>query len=212
MPTVRVGLTSRGEPMMLSHLTLALVSCALSSFLFGCLSQKSVTQPVAVLTEEQMAVYRGFLEALSATGFKNLSTSTIALEPSDLKPSSPCLQGLKLENPSGTGTSSHQLGPEIVRGLKLELVDSRQQAALIESADNAARQPAGESRERTPSAALEHGFLVLSEIGFDKAHQFAVLKYNFVCGTHCLTSQTYVLAKTDDGWKLKGRPCAMAAY
>jgi hypothetical protein len=184
----------------------------LPSFLCGCLAQKNAPQTVAsALTGEQLAVYRGFLDALSSTGFKNLATTTAAFDPSEIKPSSPCLKGLQFENSSGSGRSIHLLGPEIVEGRKLELVDAGQQASLIESADKSAVQRAGEPKEQAPTAALEHGFLVLFEIAFDKTHQFAVLKYNFVCGAHCLTSQTYVLARVGEEWKVKGRPCTMVA-
>ncbi len=189
-----------------------LLVCALPCFLCGCPAQKNATQTVvSALTGEQLAVYKGFLDALSSAGFKNLATTTVAFDLSEIKPSSPCLKGLQFESSSDSGRSVHSLGPEIVAGRKLELADAHQQTALIASAGKTAVQQAGESKEQATTAALEHGFLVLSEIAFDKTHQFAVLKYNFVCGAHCLTSQTYVLARVGAEWKVKGRPCTMLA-
>ena len=52
-------------------------------------------------------------------------------------------------------------------------------------------------------------FLVLSEVAFDKTHQYAVLNYVFVCGTQCKTSQTFVMERVGAQWKVKGRPCTM---
>jgi len=197
---------SKWELKMRGCLGVALLFCALPNFLCGCFAQKNATQSVAsasTLTGEQLAVYRGFLDALSSVGFKNLATTTIAFGPSEINPTSPCVKGLQFENSNDSGRSVHLLGPEIVEGRKLELVDSVQQSKLIERADN--------TKEPAPAASSERGFLVLSEIAFDKTHQFAMLKYNFICGAHCLTSQTYVMTKVGEQWKVNGRPCTMVA-
>jgi hypothetical protein len=56
----------------------------------------------------------------------------------------------------------------------------------------------------------ELNFLVLSEIAFDKKHQFAVVKYLLMCGEHCASGVTLVMEKVDGKWtESSRRPCAL---
>jgi hypothetical protein len=192
----------------LGFLKLGVPLVVLTCSIFGCSLNKRVSLSDASLSDERLAVYGALLDALSSAGFKHLADRTIVFDPAEISASSPCLQGLQLENLVNSGRSIHLLNPEIVKGRKLELVNSRLQAALTEEADKATIQ-AGNLKERAQTRSLEYGFLVLSEVAFDKAHELALIKYNFVCGAHCLTSQTYLMAKVGGQWKLKGRPCTM---
>lgn len=55
-------------------------------------------------------------------------------------------------------------------------------------------------------------YVALSEIAFDTKHQFAVLKYLFVCGQRCVSGATLVMEKMDGKWAVNSRrPCAMFA-
>jgi hypothetical protein len=153
----------------------------------------------------KLAVYAGFLDALSQAGFKNLAATTITFDPSELKPSNPCLQGLVLETSNDSLQSVHTLNAELAKNRHLAIADSQQQATLVESADRAKAQ-LEKSNDPTP---MEHGFLALSDIAFDKTHQFALLKYKFTCGAHCSTSQTFLMEKADKVWRVRGRPCTM---
>lgn len=202
------ALNSKRAPLRRRYFTLAILSFVLPGFLCGCLSKENASQATSDLTQEELLVYSGLLDALSTVKFKYLANTTTVFDPSELEPGSICLQGLHLEKPNEPRRSVHLLSPEILKGRNLELVDSRRQASLVEAADSAARQ-GGDSKEQPQAALSEHGFLVLSEIAFDKTHRFAVLKYDFVCGAHCSTSQTYVMEKVGDRWEVKGRPCTM---
>ena len=65
--------------------------------------------------------------------------------------------------------------------------------------------------ENPPSEASgkNRNILVLSEIVFDTKHQFAVLKYELVCGHYCGSGARLVMEKVNGQWTTSARrPCA----
>ena len=44
------------------------------------------------------------------------------------------------------------------------------------------------------------GVLALSEIAFDETHHFAVMRYAFICGSHCNSGAILVLEKVGSRW------------
>jgi hypothetical protein len=180
-----------------------LLACTSTFPLAGCGSEKVKASDNSELNNEQRAVYVAFLDAIASVGFKNLASTTTAFDPSDLPRTNPCLKRTPEASFSGASSGGvYIIDASLVVGRNIAIVDPQQQVALKESADR--------SKTQAPdSKASLDGFLVLSEIAFDKAHRFALLKYNFICGTHCSTSQTYLMAKTDNQWHVSGRPCTM---
>jgi hypothetical protein len=122
----------------------------------------------------------------------------------------PCLNGIELENVSEAQRIIHTFGPEITKGRDLKLVDRHEQIKLLKQRDtspNVSKEKVTADSKQTGS---ELNFLVLSEIAFDKKHQFAVVKNLLRCGEHCGGGATYVMEKVDGKWIASSRPaCAL---
>lgn len=190
----------------LKFLGAALLVCA-SVFLLGGCGKRSLAasnEAHAELTEEQRAVYGAFLDAISSAGFRNLTSTTILFDSSELGAENPCLRRIPDANFS-SASSVHVVDSGLVKGRNMRIVLPQQQYALKESGDRVRAQTTD------PQTLTANGFLQLSEVSFDKTHRFALVKYNFVCGVHCLTSQVYLMEKTDNQWRINGRPCTMVA-
>jgi hypothetical protein len=164
-----------------------------------CGAQTTPRPSGAPLTDEQLSVYGGLLDKLSALHIKNLSNSTSPFDFDGFPDGRPCLSGIELEDPSDATKTTHGFGPKITKGRNLNLVDADQQTKLIKQRD--AAQNGSDLR-----------FLVLSETVFDTKHQFAVVKYRHVCGERCVVGATLVMEKIDGRWTASARrPCAMFA-
>ena len=156
-------------------------------------------------SEEQLRVYRGFLEKFGALHFKNLSKSTLPLNFDGFPEGRPCLTGIELENPSAALKPVHIFRPEIMKGTDLTLVDPLEQTRLLDERAKSSNQPKQAAQDEN-----DLNFLFFSEIAFDTKHQFAVLKYLLVCGKHCDSGATLVMKKIGDHWTTSSRrPCAM---
>jgi hypothetical protein len=150
----------------------------------------------SALTEEQVSVYRGFLDKLGPPlHIKNLASVTVPFDFKGFPEGRPCLKGIKLESPLEALAATHAFGPEIGRGRELRLVDSHEQMNLF--------------RKRDAGGKNDLDFVIFSEIAFDTKHQFAVLKYILVSGEHSDSGATLVLEKVDGQWTpRRGLACA----
>jgi len=175
---------------------------ALIIFAAGCRAQtKSVLSP-SPLTEEQLDVYRGFLDKLGpALHIRNLANATIPFDFKGFPEGRPCLNGIELENLSEPLEAIHGFGPEIAKGRELDLVERHEQLKLFRKRDGASENLPGQA---TPDKNALN-FVIFSEIAFDTKHQFAVLKYILVCGEHCDSGGTLVMEKVDGRWTLRPR-------
>lgn len=166
-------------------------------------------QGSASLTEEEIDVYRGFLDTLGPTlHIKNLANSTIPLDFRGFPEGRPCLKGIELEDTSEPLRVVHAFGPEMVQGRDLYLKDRHKQLDALKALE-AGNQTRPQAHKPT-NAKGELNFLIFSEIAFDTKHQFAVLKYILVCGSHCDSGGTLVMGKVDGRWApRRGLACAM---
>jgi hypothetical protein len=157
------------------------------------------------LTEEQLSVYRGFLDKFGSLHIKNLSQVTLPLDFNGFPQGRPCLTGIELENSSDALKTAHVFGPEITKGREIKLVDPLEQTKLLKQRDTAsANQP-----KQVAQTGDDLNFLIFSEIAFDMKHRFAVVKYLLVCGEHCDSGATLVMEKVDGRWTTSSRrPCA----
>jgi hypothetical protein len=159
----------------------------------------------ASFTEEQLGVYRGFLEKFGTwLHIRNLSKTTLPLSFDGFPPGHPCLAGIDLENPEAL-KPIHVFGPEISKGRQSELVDPLEQTRLLDdraaSSNESAEQVHGEN---------DLNFLMFSEIAFDRTRKFAVVKYLLVSGKHRDSGATLVMEKIDGKWTASSRrPCAL---
>jgi hypothetical protein len=184
-------------------LTVVLVLLVLAS-VCGAQSRAVYTSPP--LTEEQLSVYRGFLDKFDALHIKNLSKITVPLDFKGFPDGHPCLTGIELENLSEALKTVHVFGPEITKGRDLSLVDPLEQTKVLKQHNTASgNQPAQAARSGN-----DLNFLIFSEIAFDTKREFAVVKYLLVCGEHCDSGATLVMEKVEGRWTTSSRrPCAM---
>lgn len=181
--------------------------------LISATAYAALTQQVrgtAALTEEQLSVYRGFLERLGPTlRIKNLANGTIPFDFNGFPKGRPCLKGIELEDSSEPLRSVHAFGPEIAQGGALRLVDTHKQLDLFRKQEERETTPKQKDQD-TANANDPLKFVIFSEIAFDTAHQFAVLKYILVCGSHCDSGGTLVMEKAQGRWvPRRGLACAM---
>jgi hypothetical protein len=172
----------------------------------ACGAQSKPVYSGPPLTEEQLSVYRGFLDKFSVLHIKNLSKITLPLDFKGFPEGRPCLTGIELEDPSNAQKTAHIFGSEITSGRELSLVDPVEQTNLLKQRDTASA--------NQPKQAAQNGndlnFLVFSEVAFDTKHKFAVVKYLLVCGEHCDSGATLMMEKIDGRWTTSSRrPCAM---
>lgn len=177
----------------------------------GCRAQNKPVLSREPFSEGQLSVYRGLLDMLSAFHYKNLSTVSVPFDFTGFPETRPCLIGIELENISEAMRTIHTFGPEITKGRDLRLVDRHEQIKLLEQRDVSPTVPKEKLTAGSQQTSSDLNFLVLSEIVFDKRHQFAVVKYLFRCGEHCGGGATRVMEKVDGKWVASsGRPaCAL---
>jgi hypothetical protein len=184
-------------------LTLVLV---LFAHTLACGAQSKPAYSGPPLTEEQLSVYRGFLDTFSALHIKKLSNTILPLDFNGFPDGHPCLSGIELETPPDAPKTAHGFGPEITKGRELILVDPVEQTKLLKQRDTASPNQSNQAAQ----SGNDLNFLVFSEIAFDTKHKFAVVKYLRVCGEHCDSGATLVMEKIDGRWTTSSRrPCAM---
>ena len=187
---------------------------ALHAFLLTILASGCKHKPVlsrAPFSDEQLNVYRGLLDMLSVLHSKNLSTVSEPFDFTGFPETRPCLNGIELEHVSEAQRIIHTFGPEITQGRDLKLVDRHEQTKLLKQRDASPIVPNEKLTEESQQNGSELNFLALSEIAFDKKHQFAVVKYVLRCGEHCGSGATLVMERVDARWiASSGRPaCAL---
>jgi hypothetical protein len=159
----------------------------------------------APLTPNQLQVYGDLIDSFSKTDFKSLSDRTFPLDLSALGKDAPCLQGIELEETKESSNAVHQLGPELLRGYSIHLVDPEQELAILKNRDVDAAKRGSDPTEETSEMIKDPGVLALSEIAFDKSGNFAVLKYVFLCGLRCNSGAILALEKVGSQWSGKTR-------
>jgi hypothetical protein len=177
---------------------------------WGGWSQDKPVLSRSPLSEEQLSVYSGFLDKFSLLHFRNLASVTVPFDFKGFPEGRPCLRGIELENLSEALRTAHTFGSEITKGRDLRLVDPLEQGKLLQQRDASSSNQKEKLTGEDQKTGFELNFLVLSEIAFDTKHQFAVLKYLFVCGQRCVSGTTLVMEKVDGKWTASSRrPCAM---
>jgi hypothetical protein len=184
----------------------------LGLFLLAILISGCKHKPVlsrSPFSDEQLSVYRALLDMLSVLP-KNLSTVSVPFDFTGFPETRPCLNGIELENVSEAQRMIHTFGPEITNGRDLKLVDRHQQIMLLKQRDASPTIPKEQLNSESQQNGSELNFVALSEIAFDKNHQFAVVKYLLRCGEHCGSGATLVMEKVAGKWiASSGRPaCA----
>jgi hypothetical protein len=166
----------------------------------------------APLTQEQLQVYGDFISPFASKAkLKFLSNKTFPLDLSSLGKDAPCLRNLDLESGEESGKTFHLLGPDVIRGYSIQLVDSQEESAILKQRDEYVAAHGTDSMMDASGMQKDLGVLVLSEIAFDKNHHFAVLRYVFLSGSRTNSGATLVLEKAGARWtETTRRPCSFS--
>jgi hypothetical protein len=176
--------------------------------LFGLITCPSWAAPQGLgntsPTAEELQVYGDFVELMSKAHFSFLSDRTFPLDLSNLPKDSPCLRGIRLEGAEAAAKESHVLGQQVLRGTTIRLTNAEQESAILRQRD-----ADGVNLRRDASGMMaDLGVLTLSEIVFDETHHFAIMRYVFICGSHCNSGAILVLEKVGSRWTATTRrPC-----
>ena len=163
------------------------------------------------LNSEQLHVYADFIQSFSKTNFKFLSNETFPLDLSSLAKDAACLRGFQLDETKELSKRGHSLGPDVLRGASIHLIGQREELAILKQRDAEVVAHGVNSMMNASGMIKDPGVLALSEIAFDKSHHLAVLKYVFLCGSHCNSGVVLVLEEVGSRWTAATRrPCSVA--
>ena len=108
----------------------------------------------------------------------------------------------------------HRIGPSLISGTGIVLVDPDQQTATVANNDpqqlvkkviDDHEQVSDKQLEQSVKRAFETALFTLSEIAFDNDHSYAIVAYSFNCGMLCGNGNTLVLKKINAKWKIAKR-------
>jgi hypothetical protein len=159
------------------------------------------------LTPEQVQVYADFIDSFTQTGFRVLLNRTFPLSLTVVAKDAECLQGIHLETVGKSGEGGHLLGPEVLRNHSIRIIGEQDESPVLKRQEKGAATVSTNSGGNGSGTLTDPGILALSGILFDTSHHFAVIKYVFLCGTHCNSGGILVLEKFENRWSVKGRPC-----
>lgn len=175
-----------------------------TSFLLWSAPAQQITSS---LSSEQVQVYADFIDSFSKTGFKLLSNKTFPLNLTVVAKDAVCLQGVHLEAAGKSGKAVHLLGPQVLRNHSVRIVGDQEESQVLKQRDASEAISRKDSGADGSASRRDPGILALSEIIFDTTRRFAVIKYVFLCGSHCNSGAILVLEKVGDRWSVRRRPC-----
>ena len=159
------------------------------------------------LSAEQNEVYKAFLSSYtngSKSNHLNLGNRTILLDLSEI---GNCLKGIEFESAETVSSTVHEFDSQSALPADVTLVDPKKQNSEVKENDPDRTMRQGKSVDQAVESAFASGLLSLSEIAFDKTHQYAVMSYSFVCGGLCGHGGTVIFQKVGGKWKPTYPPC-----
>jgi len=167
----------------------------------------SIDQPsYAPPTSEQAQVYGDFLEQFSKVRFGFLADRTFYFERARIKKNAPCLKGLRFSLEDPPAPTLHSLDSSVLRGRSIPVVNEQEELAILSKRD-ANRTSDDGGLTGNSGTANDLGIMALSEITFDKSHNYALLRYVILCGSHCNSGSTLVLERVDSKWRVVRPAC-----
>jgi len=161
------------------------------------------------ITSEQIVVYRAFLTSYTSGGKSlhfNLAKHTYPLDLSNEKRNDECLKGIDLDA-APPESVIHEFDPKTPLRENITLVDPEEQERSVKENDPSRTIRQGQPVRQAVDRAFAAGLLTLSEVAFDKTHQYAVMSFRFVCGRKCGHGATLVFQKQHGQWKELKRDC-----
>ena len=189
-------------------LAITMLATALGSF-----AQDEERKPIVSkdpLTAEQIAVYQAFLKGYDngSGSALNLANVTYPLGDglSEVKEGDGCLKGIQLENMKLARTTVHRT--DALAAANLIIVDPDKQSEQVRRNDPGTALREGKKNvDDAVKDAFRSGLLTLSEIGFTKDHEWAVMSFSFYCGGLCGHGSVIVLHKNKGVWEVTKREC-----
>jgi hypothetical protein len=163
------------------------VMVALAAVTAVCLAQAPAPNPR--LSDDEVAIYRAYLETVAKKTKIHLGNRTVAIAP--LR-NQPCLTSVGITIPESVGSGGFDAA--VLNDLKIELVDADAQREKVRSA-------------KDQKAASEAALYTLSSIAFDKDRRHAAMQYSIACGGSCSNSAILIFEKVKDKWRWTGRFC-----
>lgn len=173
--------------------------------------------PKAVLSEsplsaDEVAIFRAVLKNYlkDSPGVVLLADKTVPIEQSPTSVRT-CADQISAPLDPDARATIHHIGPLVIIGLKVRLVDPDAQdkevqrndpQRLIHEAIDEGAQVTNKQLDDSLTKAFDSGLLMLSEIVFDSRHLRAVVTYSFYCGSLCGNGNTLALRKVGKMWKV----------
>jgi len=152
-----------------------------------------------------MAVYRAFLGSYSkGVEHLKLARRTVPFELSSER-GAECLRGLRFGKPDSPA-AVHEFDARALPS-SVTLLDSEEQERIIGNVGSKQTWRDGKLVNDPLEKAQGAGFLILSEVAFDRKHEYAVLTFRFECWGLCGNGGTVVFQKHDGKWMPSSRSC-----
>ena len=183
---------------------------AIGVLLGGMFATASDTKPKlskSPMGPDQIAVYQSFLASYangSRSDHLNLAMRTSPLELSEA--ANACLNGIRIEV-AEEGSVIHEFDPQVSLPTKITLVDPAKQGKKVRENDPGNTMRQSKSVDEAVETAFASGLLTLSEVAFDKTHQYAVMRFSFWCGGLCGHGETIVYQRKNGKWERTNRHC-----
>jgi hypothetical protein len=157
------------------------------------------------LPKEALEIYGDFLDGyIGKTQSKvNLVETTSVFHVSASERDAPCLNHFSPGVLDEKSQITHALDASLVNGRSVVLIDP----ANTKIADPEDAIHRGVSVDDAVKAGFAAGQLRLSEVIFDKDHNFAIFSYSFHCGRLCGSGGTVLLEKKDHKWVRSEEGC-----
>jgi hypothetical protein len=161
----------------------------------------------SAMDPDQVAIYQSFLASYtngSKSDHFNLAVRTSPLELSEAANS--CLSGIRIEL-AQDGSVIHEFNSQVALPPNITLVDPVKQGKKMRENDPSNTMRQGRSVDEAVQTAFASGLLTVSEVAFDKTHQYAVMRFSFWCGGLCGHGETIVYQKKNGKWERTNRQC-----
>jgi hypothetical protein len=176
--------------------------------LFAFAGDTKPTVSKSPMDADQIAVYQAFLSSYNngSNARLNLSKRTATLNLAEEK-QEPCLKGIEFDPQSHVDSIVHEFDPQAPLQGNFRLIDPEQQRRVIRRSDPGQTIRQGKDVDSAVQAGFAAGLLTLSEVAFDKDHQYAAMSFSFVCGGLCGHGSMIVFEKKDGKWRELKRQC-----
>ena len=191
-----VSVSIKAENMRSKSIILAALACA--GFVnpgLGQAQRQEQTKPESLLSADEVAVYRTFLDKFPLGDWKAIKvangTFELIIHETDR---AECMRDAVLDlRPEAT--KGRIVDSYVVRGTAYELVDGARHLQAIGEIDAPPETTGGKPINEIVRDLVAVGpLLKLSTIGFDRSRLFAVMKYDFICGRRCGGRATVIFA------------------